>query len=89
MYFCLVHDSLVQDVFIYFVAIYIHIPPNAIFFKELIESGNETLREIKNLIGKLCERDEKIEQISILLQSDLDEMRSLMEKESETDFLSK
>ncbi|XP_044780843.1 coiled-coil domain-containing protein 175 isoform X3 [Bubalus bubalis] len=57
--------------------------------KELIESGNETLREIKNLIGKLCERDEKIEQISILLQSDLDEMRSLMEKESETDFLKK
>lgn len=47
------------------------------------------MREIKNLIGKLCERDEKIEQISILLQSDLDEMRSLMEKESETDFLKK
>ena len=59
------------------------------FFKELVESANEILREIKNLIGKLCERDEKIEQISILLQSDLEEMRSLMEQESETNFLSK
>lgn len=59
------------------------------FFKELVESANEILREIKNLIDKLCERDEKIEQISILLQSDLEEMRSLMEQESETNFLSK
>ena len=59
------------------------------FFKELVESANEILREIKNLIGKLCERDEKIEQISILLQSDLEEMRGLMEQESETNFLSK
>ncbi|OWK09198.1 CCDC175 [Cervus elaphus hippelaphus] len=57
--------------------------------KELVESANEILREIKNLIDKLCERDEKIEQISILLQSDLEEMRSLMEQESETNFLSK
>ncbi|XP_043328146.1 coiled-coil domain-containing protein 175 [Cervus canadensis] len=57
--------------------------------KELVESANEILREIKNLIDKLCERDEKIEQISILLQSDLEEMRSLMEQESETNFLKK
>ncbi|KAI4583565.1 hypothetical protein MJG53_020729, partial [Ovis ammon polii x Ovis aries] len=51
---------------------------------ELTESGNETLREIKNLIDKLGERDEKIEQISTWLQSDLEEIRSLMEQESET-----
>ncbi|XP_055291985.1 coiled-coil domain-containing protein 175 [Moschus berezovskii] len=57
--------------------------------KELVESFNETLREIKNLIDKLCERDEKIEQISIWLQSDLEEMRSFMEQELETDFLKK
>ncbi|XDA78538.1 hypothetical protein R6Z07F_008632 [Ovis aries] len=57
--------------------------------KELTESGNETLREIKNLIDKLGERDEKIEQISTWLQSDLEEIRSLMEQESETDFLKK
>lgn len=63
--------------------------PKCYFFKELTESGNETLREIKNLIDKLGERDEKIEQISTWLQSDLEEIRSLMEQESETDFLSK
>ncbi|XP_058915643.1 coiled-coil domain-containing protein 175 [Kogia breviceps] len=55
--------------------------------KELVESGNETLQEIKNLIEKLYERDEKIEQISIWLQEDIEEMRFLMEQESETDLL--
>ncbi|XP_057588600.1 coiled-coil domain-containing protein 175 [Hippopotamus amphibius kiboko] len=55
--------------------------------KELIESGNETLQEIKNLIEKLNERDEKIEQISIWLQVDIEEMRFLMEQESQTDLL--
>ncbi|XP_029095226.1 coiled-coil domain-containing protein 175 [Monodon monoceros] len=57
--------------------------------KELVESGNETLQEIKNLIEKLYERDEKIEQISIWLQEDIEEMRFLMEQESQTDLLSK
>ncbi|XP_059997914.1 coiled-coil domain-containing protein 175 [Lagenorhynchus albirostris] len=55
--------------------------------KELVESGNETLQEIKNLIGKLHERDEKIEQISIWLQEEIEEMRFLMEQESQTDLL--
>uniref|UniRef100_A0A8C6BC48 Coiled-coil domain containing 175 n=1 Tax=Monodon monoceros TaxID=40151 RepID=A0A8C6BC48_MONMO len=55
--------------------------------KELVESGNETLQEIKNLIEKLYERDEKIEQISIWLQEDIEEMRFLMEQESQTDLL--
>ncbi|XP_068386412.1 coiled-coil domain-containing protein 175 [Eschrichtius robustus] len=57
--------------------------------KELVESGNETLQEIKNLIEKLYERDEKIEQISIWLQEDIEEMRFLMEQESQTDLVSK
>lgn len=63
--------------------------PKCYFLKELVESGNETLQEIKNLIGKLHERDEKIEQISIWLQEEIEEMRFLMEQESQTDLLSK
>uniref|UniRef100_A0A8C9BXT4 Coiled-coil domain containing 175 n=1 Tax=Phocoena sinus TaxID=42100 RepID=A0A8C9BXT4_PHOSS len=55
--------------------------------KELVESGNETLQEIKNLIEKLYGRQEKIEQISIWLQEDIEEMRFLMEQESQTDLL--
>jgi len=74
---------------IYFVEIYIHIPPNAVFLKELLEKGNETLQEIKNLIDKLCERDEKIEQISTWLQGNLEELRFLMQQESQMDLLSK
>uniref|UniRef100_A0A8D1H3J9 Coiled-coil domain containing 175 n=1 Tax=Sus scrofa TaxID=9823 RepID=A0A8D1H3J9_PIG len=57
--------------------------------KRLLEKGNETLQEIKNLIDKLCERDEKIEQISTWLQGNLEELRFLMQQESQMDLLKK
>ncbi|XP_047592052.1 coiled-coil domain-containing protein 175 isoform X1 [Lutra lutra] len=53
--------------------------------KELVNSGDEILQEIKNLTTKLKERDENIEHISIWLQGNLDELRDLMEQELETD----
>ncbi|XP_072819235.1 coiled-coil domain-containing protein 175 isoform X3 [Vicugna pacos] len=53
--------------------------------KELVESSNETLREIKNLIEKLNARDENIEQIGVWLQGNLEELHSLMEQESQMD----
>lgn len=49
--------------------------------KELVCDGEETLQEIKNLIDKLYERDEKIEYISIWLQGNLAELRFLVEQE--------
>ncbi|XP_031309658.2 coiled-coil domain-containing protein 175 [Camelus dromedarius] len=51
--------------------------------KELVQSSNETLREIKNLVEKLNARDENIEQISVWLQGNLEELHSLMEQESQ------
>ncbi|KAI5232057.1 hypothetical protein MUG91_G22n205 [Manis pentadactyla] len=39
--------------------------------KKLVDSGDETLKEIKNLIDKLYERDENIEHISTWLQGNL------------------
>ncbi|XP_045865882.1 coiled-coil domain-containing protein 175 [Meles meles] len=53
--------------------------------KELVNSGDEILQEIKNLTKKLKERDENIEHISTWLQGNLDELRDLMEQELETD----
>uniref|UniRef100_A0A8C3W2C6 Coiled-coil domain containing 175 n=1 Tax=Catagonus wagneri TaxID=51154 RepID=A0A8C3W2C6_9CETA len=57
--------------------------------KRLLEKGNETLQEIKNLIDKLCERDEKIEQISTWLQGNFEELRFLTQQESQMDLLKK
>jgi len=57
--------------------------------KELVNSGDEILQEIKNLIEKLKERDENIERISIWLQGNLEELHFLMEQESEIDLHSK
>ncbi|XP_006730119.1 coiled-coil domain-containing protein 175 [Leptonychotes weddellii] len=53
--------------------------------KELVNSGDEILQEIKNLTEKLKERDENIERISIWLQGNLEELHFLMEQESEID----
>ncbi|XP_035584052.1 coiled-coil domain-containing protein 175 isoform X4 [Zalophus californianus] len=53
--------------------------------KELVNSGDEILQEIKNLIEKLKERDENIERISTWLQGNLEELHFLMEQESEID----
>lgn len=47
------------------------------------------MQEIKNLTEKLNERDENIERISIWLQGNLEELRSLMEQELKVDLLSK
>nr|XP_036863296.1 coiled-coil domain-containing protein 175 [Manis javanica] len=49
--------------------------------KKLVDSGDETLKEIKNLIDKLYERDENIEHISTWLQGNLEELHFLMEQE--------
>lgn len=56
-------------------------PQNVIFLKKLVDSGDETLKEIKNLIDKLYERDENIEHISTWLQGNLEELHFLMEQE--------
>lgn len=53
--------------------------------KELVGSGDETLQEIKNLIHKLYERDEKIQSIGTWLQGNLGELHSLTEQESQAD----
>ncbi|XP_016053738.1 PREDICTED: coiled-coil domain-containing protein 175 [Miniopterus natalensis] len=45
--------------------------------KEFVNGSEETLQEIKNLVQKLNERDEKIERISIWLQGNLAELRFL------------
>ncbi|XP_076978591.1 coiled-coil domain-containing protein 175 [Tamandua tetradactyla] len=50
--------------------------------KVLVGNGQEIIKEIQALIGKLCERDEKIEQISAWLEGSLEELRSVKEKES-------
>ncbi|XP_037688533.1 coiled-coil domain-containing protein 175 isoform X2 [Choloepus didactylus] len=53
--------------------------------KVLVGDGQETMKEIQALIGKLCERDEKIEHISTWLERSLEELRCIKEKESLTD----
>ncbi|XP_053529332.1 coiled-coil domain-containing protein 175 [Artibeus jamaicensis] len=45
--------------------------------KGFVRDGVETLQEIKCLIDKLHERDEKIERISVWLQGNLEELRHL------------
>nr|XP_051682347.1 coiled-coil domain-containing protein 175 isoform X1 [Oryctolagus cuniculus] len=57
--------------------------------KDLVCTGEKTLQEIKNLIDKLYERDEKIESISTWLQGNLEELRSLMKQESSVDLRQK
>ncbi|XP_058144900.1 coiled-coil domain-containing protein 175 [Dasypus novemcinctus] len=53
--------------------------------KVLVDNSKETMKEIQNLIGKLWERDEKIDQISAWLQGSLEELCAIKEKESLTD----
>ncbi|XP_008066249.1 coiled-coil domain-containing protein 175 [Carlito syrichta] len=57
--------------------------------KGLMNNGEETLQDIKNLADKLHERDEKIENISTWLQGNLGELYSLMKQESQVDLLKK
>ncbi|XP_027997443.2 coiled-coil domain-containing protein 175 [Eptesicus fuscus] len=45
--------------------------------KEFVCGSEDTLQEIKGLIDRLCARDEKIEQISIWLEGNLEELRFL------------
>ncbi|KAK2498334.1 hypothetical protein MC885_014852 [Smutsia gigantea] len=49
--------------------------------ENLVDSGDEILKEIKNLIDKLYERDENIEHISTWLQGNLEELHFLVEQE--------
>lgn len=46
-------------------------------FKDFVCSCEDILQEIKSLIDRLCARDEKIEQISIWLEGNLEELRFL------------
>ncbi|XP_053457854.1 coiled-coil domain-containing protein 175 [Nycticebus coucang] len=55
--------------------------------KELVGEGEKTLEDIKYLMKKLCERDEKIESISTWLEGNLEELHFLMRQESPTDHL--
>uniref|UniRef100_A0A2K6F437 Coiled-coil domain containing 175 n=1 Tax=Propithecus coquereli TaxID=379532 RepID=A0A2K6F437_PROCO len=57
--------------------------------KDLVGNGEEILKDIKHLIKKLCERDEKIESISTWLKGNLEELYTLMKQESPTDLLQK
>ncbi|XP_013377405.1 PREDICTED: coiled-coil domain-containing protein 175 isoform X2 [Chinchilla lanigera] len=52
--------------------------------KDLVHNGKNTLSEIKNLIDKLCTRDEKIESISLWLQGNFEDLRNLTKEESPT-----
>jgi hypothetical protein len=52
-------------------------------------NGDEVLKEIRDLVSKLRERDENIESISTWLQGNLEELRFLMNQESPTDLLQK
>lgn len=45
--------------------------------KGFVHNSVEALQEIKYLIDKLHERDEKIERISVWLQGNLEELRHL------------
>ncbi|XP_076778155.1 LOW QUALITY PROTEIN: coiled-coil domain-containing protein 175 [Arvicanthis niloticus] len=53
-----------------------------IVIKELVDTGEDTLKEIKSLIWKLQYRDEKIESISSWLLEGIGRLRRLMEEES-------
>lgn len=47
-----------------------------------MDTGEETLQEIRSLASKLRYRDEKIESISAWLLGGIERLRSLMEEES-------
>ncbi|ELW69022.1 hypothetical protein TREES_T100020369 [Tupaia chinensis] len=71
-------------------ALYMHLWARfQITVKDLVDSGKETLQEIKDLIDKLQRRDEKVEQISSWLQGSLEELLFLMDQESQTDLQGK
>uniref|UniRef100_A0A2K5R3B1 Coiled-coil domain containing 175 n=1 Tax=Cebus imitator TaxID=2715852 RepID=A0A2K5R3B1_CEBIM len=57
--------------------------------KILVDNGEETVQDIKNLTDKLCERDENMEHISTWLQGSLEELHSLVKQESPMNLLSK
>ncbi|XP_073923970.1 coiled-coil domain-containing protein 175 isoform X5 [Castor canadensis] len=57
--------------------------------QDLACNGDEVLKEIRDLVSKLRERDENIESISTWLQGNLEELRFLMNQESPTDLLQK
>uniref|UniRef100_A0A2K6LCY1 Coiled-coil domain containing 175 n=1 Tax=Rhinopithecus bieti TaxID=61621 RepID=A0A2K6LCY1_RHIBE len=57
--------------------------------KILVDNGEETLHDMKNLTDKLCERDEKMQRVSTWLQGSLEGLRSLVKQESPMDLLSK
>nr|XP_012641112.1 coiled-coil domain-containing protein 175 isoform X1 [Microcebus murinus] len=57
--------------------------------KELTANGEEVLKDIKQLIKKLRNRDEKIESISNWLKGNLEDLHTLMKQESPMDLLEK
>uniref|UniRef100_A0A8C5XDW1 Coiled-coil domain containing 175 n=1 Tax=Microcebus murinus TaxID=30608 RepID=A0A8C5XDW1_MICMU len=57
--------------------------------KELTANGEEVLKDIKQLIKKLRNRDEKIESISNWLKGNLEDLHTLMKQESPMDLLGK
>uniref|UniRef100_A0A2K5F464 Coiled-coil domain containing 175 n=1 Tax=Aotus nancymaae TaxID=37293 RepID=A0A2K5F464_AOTNA len=57
--------------------------------KILVDNGEKTLQDIKNLTDKLCERDENMEHISTWLQGSLEELYSLVKQESPMNLLKK
>ncbi|XP_032102031.1 coiled-coil domain-containing protein 175 [Sapajus apella] len=57
--------------------------------KILVDNGEETLQDIKNLTHKLCERDENMEHISTWLKGSLEELHSLVKQESPMNLLKK
>nr|XP_055217910.1 coiled-coil domain-containing protein 175 isoform X7 [Gorilla gorilla gorilla] len=57
--------------------------------KILVDNGEETLQDIKNLTDKLRERDEKMQHVSTWLRGSLEGLRLLVEQESPMDLLKK
>uniref|UniRef100_G1RT03 Coiled-coil domain containing 175 n=1 Tax=Nomascus leucogenys TaxID=61853 RepID=G1RT03_NOMLE len=57
--------------------------------KILVDNGEETLQDIKNLTDKLRERDEKMQHVSTWLQGSLEGLRLLVEQESPMGLLKK
>ncbi|KAL0602347.1 Coiled-coil domain-containing protein 175, partial [Plecturocebus cupreus] len=57
--------------------------------KILVDNGEETLQDIKNLTDKLHERDENMEHISTWLRGSLEELHSLVKQESPMNLLNR
>lgn len=57
--------------------------------KDLVHNDKNILHEIKNLIDKLCTKDEKIKCISIWLQGNIEDLYSLSQAESPIDLWKK